>query len=190
MIDHYLAMAPWVVMGIVWAALAPFSNKTVKRESIFSRLSYIAPLAFAGWLLFSVSAAKIFPMLSDHIGAGNKALWWIGAFLDYAGIAFTLWARFTLGKLWSGSITLKEGHRLVQSGPFAVTRHPIYTGIVVAAFGSALMDGSVRGLIAIVLLVCGFAFKLSKEEMLLASQFGDEHRDYRARVRRLIPFVW
>ena len=190
MAERYIVMAPWIVLGIVWAVLAPFANKTVRRESFASRLSYVGPLALGGWLLFSAGAARLFPMLLVHIGAGNQALWWIGAILDYGGMAFTLWARFTLGKLWSGSITLKEGHRLVQSGPFAVTRHPIYTGIVVAAFGCALIEGSVRGLVAIGLLIVGFAMKLTREEHLLASQFGDEHRDYRARVRRLIPFVW
>jgi protein-S-isoprenylcysteine O-methyltransferase Ste14 len=187
---HYLPVIPWIVLGLVWAAAAPFSNKTVQRESIFSRLSYSAPLAFAAWILFSPVTQNIFPFLRDRIGAGNQAVWWIGVAVEIVGMSFVLWARFTLGKLWSGSITFKENHRLVQSGPFSITRHPIYTGIIGAALGTAMTDGSVRGFIAVFLMACGFAFKLSKEEKLMAASFGDEHRDYRARVRRLIPFVW
>ena len=190
MSERYVAIAPWIVLGLVWAAAAPFANKTLRRESIASRLSYVAPLGIAAWLVYSAAASNAFPFLRERIFQGNLAAFWIGAALDYAGIAFAIWARATLGKLWSGSITLKEGHHLVQSGPFAITRHPIYTGIVVAALGMATMDGSVSGFISVLLVTGGFAFKLSKEETLLASQFGDEHRDYRARVSRLIPFVW
>ncbi|MEO9231974.1 MAG: methyltransferase [Polyangiaceae bacterium] len=73
---------------------------------------------------------------------------------------------------------------------FAITRHPIYTGALIAGLGTAMTDGRVRSFIVVVLVTAGFAFKLSKEEKLMSEHFGDEHRHYRARVSRLIPFVW
>jgi protein-S-isoprenylcysteine O-methyltransferase Ste14 len=187
---HYIPIVPWIVLGLVWAIAAPFANKTLQRESIFSRLSYALPLAIAAWILYSPAARNLVPFLTDRIGAGNQAVWWTGLTIEIVGMAFVIWARATLGKLWSGSITLKEGHRLVQSGPFSVTRHPIYTGALVAGLGTAMTDGSVRNFVALGLVACGFAFKLSKEETLMATHFGDEHRNYRARVPRLIPFLW
>jgi protein-S-isoprenylcysteine O-methyltransferase Ste14 len=187
---HYIPVVPWIILGLVWAIAAPFSKKTIERESIFSRLSYSLPLAIVAWILYSPATRNLFPFLTDRIRAGNQAVWWTGVAIEYVGVAFTIWARATLGKLWSGTVTFKEGHHLVQSGPFAITRHPIYTGAIAAAFGTAMTDGAVRSFIAVLLIASGFALKLSKEETLMATHFGDEHRSYRARVRRLIPFVW
>ena len=63
-----------------------------------------------------------------------------------AGVAFAIWARHELGANWSGTVTIKEGHRLVRRGPYAVVRNPIYTGFVAATLGSAaLVGGEVRG---------------------------------------------
>ena len=151
-----------------------------------SRLSYVLPIALAAAFVFSKKAAAIFPWLDARLWLDN----WIGVGIEYAGVAFALWARAHLGRLWSGTITLKEGHRLVTSGPFALARHPIYTGAIVGALGVAIATGYVKAILAFVLLAAGFSLKLSKEDALLAAQFGDEHRAYRERVARLIPFVW
>lgn len=187
---HYLPVIPWIALGLVWAIGALFTNKTVDRESTFSRLSYSLPLGLIAWFLYRPETSQLFPFLIDRVFPENQAVWWIGLAIETAGVAFAIWARFTLGKLWSGTITFKEGHRLVQSGPFAITRHPIYTGALVAVLGTALNHGNVRDLIVPAILILGFSMKISKEEKLMAEHFGDEHRDYRARVRRLIPFVW
>jgi protein-S-isoprenylcysteine O-methyltransferase Ste14 len=187
---HYIPVVPWIIVGLVWAIAAPFSKRTIESESLFSRLSYSLPLAAVAWLLFSSPLKDALPFLRDQIGAGNQAVWWIGVAIEHVGASFVLWARFTLGKLWSGTITLKENHRLVQSGPFSITRHPIYTGAIVMALGTAMTDGRIRAFIAVVLMACGFAFKLSKEDKLMAEHFGEQHRDYRAKVSRLIPFLW
>ena len=166
--------------------MAPFTNRTAERESIRSRLSYALPLGVAVWLIYRPWGI----VLGGRIVPDSTAVKMLGLTLDYLGIAFALWARFTLGKLWSGTITKKEDHRLVQEGPFAVARHPIYTGIVFAALGCALLVGDVRALLVVALLTGGFLFKSSKEERLMAATFGDEHRAYRGRVKRLVPFIW
>ncbi len=187
---HFVALVPWVVFATVWIVGAWFSNETIKRESRLARLSYSLPLAVAAFILFSAKTRDAFPFLLDHVLPGNKGFWWLGVVFEYVGIAFAVWARFTLGRLWSGTITLKKDHRLVREGPFSITRHPIYSGALFAILGTAMIDGSVRAFILFAFVVGGFVFKLSKEEALMAAQFGDEHRAYRARVRRLIPFVW
>jgi protein-S-isoprenylcysteine O-methyltransferase Ste14 len=184
--ERYVIIAPWIVLALVWLVAAPFSRKTIKSEGMRSRLSYVLPLTIAAALVFSHKAAEIFPWLNSRLWSDN----WMGVVVEYAGVAFALWARARLGRMWSGTITLKEGHHLVTSGPFALTRHPIYTGAIVGALGVALATGFVKAFVAFVLLVVGFSLKLSKEDALLASQFGDEHRAYRKRVARLIPYVW
>jgi protein-S-isoprenylcysteine O-methyltransferase Ste14 len=177
------------VLGLVWLIAAPFSRKTIQSEGMRSRLSYVLPIALATALVFSRAAAEMFPWLQSRLWE-SAAAFWIGAGIEYAGIAFALWARAHLGRLWSGTITLKEGHRLVTSGPFSLARHPIYTGAVVGALGVAIATGYVKAFIALVMIAIGFSLKSAKEDELLAAQFGEEHRAYRKRVARLIPFVW
>lgn len=134
MTERYVIIAPWIVLALVWLVAAPFSRKTIKSEGMRSRLSYVLPLTIAAALIFSQKAAAIFPWLNARLWLGN----WIGVGIEYAGVAFALWARAHLGRLWSGTITLKQGHHLVTSGPFAIARHPIYTGAIVGALGVAI----------------------------------------------------
>jgi protein-S-isoprenylcysteine O-methyltransferase Ste14 len=106
-----------------------------------------------------------------------------------AGVAFAIWAREHLGKLWSGTITLKEGHRIVQSGPYRLARHPIYTGILTGVVGVVLARGDLASLLALVLFALGVARKIAIEEKLLGSRFGEEYAAYRKKVRAIIPFI-
>jgi protein-S-isoprenylcysteine O-methyltransferase Ste14 len=108
------------------------------------------------------------------------------------GLAWAVHARITLGTNWSGFITLKENHELIQSGPYRFTRHPIYTGIVVAVAGTMLaLLPSVRGLIGWAVITTAFIIKLFQEEKLMRQQFPEAYPAYKSRVRaRLIPFIW
>ena len=72
--------------------------------------------------------------------------YWIGLALLCAGLAFAVWARVELGRNWSGSVTVKEGHELIRSGPYAYVRHPIYTGLIAALIGTAVIIGTLRAL--------------------------------------------
>ena len=76
--------------------------------------------------------------------------------LTAIGIALAIWARFSLGSNWSGTVTLKENHELIRSGLYGRIRHPIYTGILLGAFGSGMIDGEVRDLLGFLILLCSF----------------------------------
>src|SRR5262245_5554122 len=119
----------WSGWALLWLLGAVWSARTVARESAASRVAYSALMAIGSLLVFfgwdwGVLAGQLFP----------TAPWiaWLGVALTVIGLGFTVWARVQLGRFWSGSVTLKEGHRLVRSGPYAVTRHPIYTGLLCA----------------------------------------------------------
>jgi protein-S-isoprenylcysteine O-methyltransferase Ste14 len=90
---------------------------------------------------------------------------------------------------WSGTVTLKKGHELVQSGPYALVRHPIYTGLLVALIGTAVAVDRWRAVAGLTLLMTGIAYKISVEERFMREQFGDAYARYRARVKALVPFV-
>ena len=85
-------------------------------------------------------------------------------------------------------MTRKERPELVTSGPYAYVRHPIYTGILVAAFGSAI-GTSAFGLVPFVLLGIYFVYSARKEEKLMMAQFPEQYSQYMNRTKMLVPFV-
>jgi protein-S-isoprenylcysteine O-methyltransferase Ste14 len=109
--------------------------------------------------------------------------------LTLAGAGFAIWARAYLGRNWSAIVTIKEDHRMVRSGPYALVRHPIYSGFLLALLGSALALGEVRGLVAVALAFLAWWFKSRLEEQFMEQRFGAEYAVYKRRVKALIPFV-
>jgi protein-S-isoprenylcysteine O-methyltransferase Ste14 len=111
----------------------------------------------------------------------------LGLALTAAGLALSIWAREHLGRNWSALVALKVDHQLIRSGPYARLRHPIYTGILVAIFGTALSVGQYRALAAMVIFLAGFAWKAQREERMLRRQFGSDYDDYRRETGVLLP---
>ena len=191
--------ALWGIFLLVWAVAAPFSRKTVRKEPIRARLRYGALGAIAALLLSPALSIPLLdrPALRDAHRAGHLLLvpGSIGALsvcLTALGVSFAIWARFTLGRNWSGTVTVKENHTLVQNGPYALVRHPIYTGIFVGVTGMFLGMGigPLRLLLGLLPLLLSFRFKMATEERFMTEQFGEAYGAYRRRVKALIPFLW
>jgi protein-S-isoprenylcysteine O-methyltransferase len=119
----------------------------------------------------------------------SPALGWTAAAIVVVGICFAIWARLVLGKNWSPRPSKKEHHELVTSGPYAYVRHPIYTGMLLAAFGSAL-TGSFFAILVFVLATIVFLSRIPREEKIMMDLFPNENPTYRAGTKRLIPFAW
>jgi protein-S-isoprenylcysteine O-methyltransferase Ste14 len=112
------------------------------------------------------------------------------AALTLAGFAFCWWARIHLGRLWSGHITRKEGHRIIDTGPYAFVRHPIYTGIILASFATAIEKGTAVALTGAAIMTIGWYIKARIEERFLREELGAADYDsYAHRVAMLVPFV-
>ncbi|MGA8364524.1 MAG: isoprenylcysteine carboxylmethyltransferase family protein, partial [Solirubrobacteraceae bacterium] len=106
-----------------------------------------------------------------------------------AGAAFSVWARITLGRNWSAEVTFKQDHELIESGPYALARHPIYTGLIAMALGTAINYGRAIGF-AVFLSLCGSLWwKAQQEERIMSRHFPDAYAEYKMRVRGIIPFV-
>jgi protein-S-isoprenylcysteine O-methyltransferase Ste14 len=177
----------WLVIIGVWLAAAPFAKKTVRRETLGMRGRYV------GAAILVVVTAQIglrIPALASRIVPDAAWAGVLSVLLTASGIAFALWARFTLGRNWSGTVTVKEGHELVRRGPYALVRHPIYTGVALAILGTSLAIGSARAVFIVVPLVLVMRFKMRNEEEMMAGEFGEEYAEYRKRVKGLVPFVW
>jgi protein-S-isoprenylcysteine O-methyltransferase Ste14 len=178
----------WIAWLIYWWIAAAGAKATVRRESIASRSAHIVPLAFAVLLLVP---ARL-PLLGLDTGLlpRTATVFWVGAALTVAGLLYTVWARVHLKGNWSGTVTIKADHELVLSGPYAITRHPIYTGLLAAFLGSAIADGEVRGAFAFAIAAAALWRKLRMEERWLTERFGPAYADYKQRVAALVPKIF
>jgi protein-S-isoprenylcysteine O-methyltransferase Ste14 len=121
-----------------------------------------------------------------HVGYGGAYLL---ATLTAAGFLFAWWARIALGKLWSVQITRKEDHHVVDTGPYAIVRHPIYTGLIAATLFTAAAQATIAAVIGAALITFGLWLKARMEERFLIQELGAEaYTAYSARVPMLVPF--
>ncbi len=128
------------------------------------------------------------------------------AFADYplhpvalgAGVAVMLLALWLfhrshadLGKNWSMTLEIREGHELVTGGVYARIRHPMYTALYLYGLAQALLLANwLAGLSFLVAFTLMFAARLRSEERMMLEKFGEKYEDYRRRTKRLVPFVW
>ena len=174
----------------VWSIGALFTKRSKFKESRLKRLSHTLPLALAVWITF---AYRRHPFIGGKLFDTSWAnpLMYLAVSMTVAGCVFAIWARVHLGRYWSGIITLKEGHRLITTGPYQFVRHPIYTGWLMAITGTAVTAGNVDGFLCLAFVTLAFIIKLYREEALMMTEFGDEYRRFKQAVpAALIPFVF
>jgi protein-S-isoprenylcysteine O-methyltransferase Ste14 len=184
---HLLLDFCWVVLMVVWGVGARRASPAVRRQSIASRLAHLLPLGVCCFLLFGIGS---FSLVARRFVPDTARVGWIGVAIATTGIAFAIGARLFLGRNWSGMVTVKKDHRLIRQGPYAVVRHPIYSGILLGLVGTAIVIGEVRGLIALAFAVLGFRLQSLQEERFMEDEFDGEYREYQKRVKGIIPFVW
>ena len=183
----HLATSVWILVGIYWAASGIRVKRAVRSQGRNSRAVHIGLMALALLLMFE-PYTSIGPLAVRFVRAEGW-LPWVGFALTAAGCAFAIWARARLGGNWSGVVTLKQGHELVRSGPYALVRHPIYAGFLAGLLGTALVIGEVRALLALAIAFVAWFDKTRLEERFLVDQFDGEYVEYSRSVKRLIPFL-
>jgi len=185
-VQHYIN-AVWMLVGIYWAVEAVRAKPTVKRQSTLSSAMHIVVLGLAGLLVWDPAAAIGF--LGHRFISAAVWIQWQGLAVTIGGCAFTLWARACLGSNWSSIAAVKQDHQLIVRGPYAMVRHPIYSGLLLALAGTAIAVGEIRALIGLGLAFMAFMMKAAAEEQFMREEFSDEYARYSQRVRRLIPFI-
>ena len=181
----------WGLWVASWVAAAVWSRQTVAREPLLLAAAHRFPTGLGGVMLV-LGAEHSIGVLPHNLGPWlwrlPTAVSWALTAIAAAGFAFTWWARLTLGDLWSSGVARKQGHVVVETGPYGLVRHPIYTGLIVAAFALALQTGMLVSLVGAALLSFGFWMKASFEERLLGETLGPAYADYRRRTPMLAPF--
>ena len=178
----------WAIAALVWVISAFAVKRTQKRQSSGTQLTHVLLLVLAFVLLFD-GRLNIGP-LNRRFVPYSDLLQYSGVLLTFSGVAFAIWARFLIGRNWSASVSVKHDHQLIRSGPYAVVRHPIYSGFLLAYLGTALATGEYRGLLGLAVAVYGWRMKSLIEERFMNQQFGTAYLEYKGHVKALIPFVW
>lgn len=178
----------WVCIGLLWVAMAFTTKRTARRISRGALLLHMLVLTLGAELIFGRYFRVAF--LRERFVPPDEWIAWTGFAAALAGFAFAAWARFRLGRNWSGEVTLKEGHALVRGGPYELVRHPIYTGLSLALLATAVVYGEVRCLLGAVLIFFEWKRKSLMEERFLVEHFGRDYLQYRHEVKSLIPFLW
>jgi protein-S-isoprenylcysteine O-methyltransferase Ste14 len=173
----------WMAWAISWLIAWFWSKRTAARAGAAELPSLL--LSAAGF--YFVLAPRV-PAFGPEWDA-PLSLQWVMTLAVAAGAAFAWWGRAYLGALWSFSVTRKEQHRIIDTGPYAIVRHPIYTGLIGAAFATAIVRGHFMTLVGAGLLALGFWLKARLEERLLSVELGAEYSAYRKRVPMLVPFA-
>ena len=180
--------ATWLVWWLSWLAAAAWSDRAVKRPATRHQIVYRLLAAGGAVLLFG---------MYRHDLASEILLWrtpitlaWSLVVVVIAGLLFTWWARIHLGRLWSSSVTRKAGHRVVDTGPYGIVRHPIYTGIILASVATAALRGTAFAWLGFCVMTSGWVIKARLEEEFLREQLGAEaYGEYARRVPMLTPFL-
>jgi protein-S-isoprenylcysteine O-methyltransferase Ste14 len=195
----------WIVWAVSWIIAAVWASRAAPRPGFGAETGYRV-LTVLGFLLIfltgptSVSGAVAnsrvhvlrIPLPADLV----RPLWsvpdaagWAMVGLAILGMLFAWWARIHLGTLWSGSITRKADHRIVDTGPYGIVRHPIYTGLLTAAIAMVVVKASWAAIAGLMLMTIGYWLKATIEEGFLRKELGPEDYDaYRKRVPMLVPF--
>jgi protein-S-isoprenylcysteine O-methyltransferase Ste14 len=179
--------ALWFFWVVSWVLAAAWSRPAVKRPS--------EPAEGLARLVIIVGFGLIF--LEGPILTFATPLWvlapaaaWGLVVVTLAAFTFCWWARLHLGPLWSAATTIKPGHQVIDTGPYRLVRHPIYTGILMAAAARAALYPTVTSVLGVAVLTLGFWMKARVEERFLTAELGaDAYGAYARRVRMLIPFV-
>lgn len=190
--------AVWLIWALSWFAAAAWSAPTAvrKRSDIFTLKRVLMGLGAA----LTIPPSQAWSDLTDAAPALSAAfrpvVTWpapaqvvlIG--LTMLGFGFCWWARLHLGRLWSGTVEVKADHRVVDTGPYGLVRHPIYAGILGSGWISAAFHATpAAGLGAVLMSIGGYAIA-RVEEGFLREQLGVAAYDaYAARVPILVPFL-
>ena len=176
----------WLVWWVSWLAAAAWSDRTVKRPPTRHQIIYRLLAAVGVVLLFGLYRNDL--RVEMILWRTPIALAWAMVAVVFAGLLFTWWARIHLGRLWSSSVARKADHYVVDTGPYGIVRHPIYTGIILASIATAAMRGTALAWLGVCVMTTGWVIKARLEESFLREQLGAEtYGEYVRRVPMLAP---
>jgi protein-S-isoprenylcysteine O-methyltransferase Ste14 len=176
----------WAIFLLFWFVTSFFTKKTVEGNNSIANTILIR---MAIVIFIVLILGQHVPFVASHLWSYSTTSGVIADVIAIAGLLLMLWSRVVLGANWSASVVFKENHELIQRGPYALIRHPIYSGLLLMFLGESIWYGSVMWFLVLICVFIGFWMKAQKEETLLTKHFPAEYPAYRERTKALIPFV-
>jgi protein-S-isoprenylcysteine O-methyltransferase Ste14 len=179
-------VAAWIAWVVVWILAAGWSARTASHDDLGAE----SPSRVLTLCAIVMILASYWPVEWGVLWDTPAPIGWAMLSLVLGGLAFTWAARLHLGPLWSSAAAPTEDHRIVDTGPYGVVRHPVYAGLLLAAFATAVERGRLEAVAGVLVLVAGVSLRAKLEERFLRRDLGDEaYAAYRRRVPMLIPFA-
>ncbi len=182
-------IALWIVWLVSWVIGAFWSSRTEKRRGLAGELVFRGLIFIGAVLLFT-------PFPNLHYPRGqfwvlDDSLRWLMTALTASGLLFAWWARIHLGYLWSDwAMARKAGHHVVDSGPYRLVRHPIYSGLIFAAFATAIEKGTAAALLGAAILALALYLRARREERFMREEVGEPAYDaYARKTAMLVPSI-
>jgi protein-S-isoprenylcysteine O-methyltransferase Ste14 len=179
-------IAAWLIWLLSWILAAGWSARTASHDDLGAESpSRVLTLAAIVMIITSY-----WPLSQGALWDTPDSIGWLLVGLVVVGFAFTWMARLHLGPLWSSTLAPTEDHRIVDTGPYAIVRHPVYAGLLLAALATAAERGRIEALAGAGVLVAALSLRAKLEERFLRRDVSDAaYTAYRARVPMLIPFA-
>ncbi|HEV8677220.1 MAG TPA: isoprenylcysteine carboxylmethyltransferase family protein [Candidatus Paceibacterota bacterium] len=185
-IYSYVVMACWAAFLLYWGYSALSMKRTLHNPA--TGWGFAVRIAILVVVIAIVHFAAPTVSLRPGFEQTSPLLAMIGDACAVVGITFAIWARYTLGRNWGMPMSVKEKPELVTSGPYALVRHPIYTGVLLALLGSTFVVG-LWWLIIFAVGTIYFLYSAAREEALMMKEFPNEYPAYKARTKMLIPLI-
>jgi protein-S-isoprenylcysteine O-methyltransferase len=185
----------WIVWWVYWGFSALYESmggktKRVERRQPFLASRFQGALLVIALLLVITNILQQYYPLGVHLLPNSAFATYLGIPIAAFGVGFSIWARRHLGSNWSATVTLKKEQTLIKTGPYAIVRHPIYSGISLGIVGSAIASNAASGIIAIAFIVMFSLLRISDEEKIMHERFGKRYEEYSRQVKAFIPWIW
>ena len=177
----------WLAWVVSWVVAAFWSGRTKAHVPTWDSWVYRLPILLGAIFLMPLTARVLGAAPLYNVGTLGTYLL---ALVTVGGISFTWWARIHLGRFWSNAITHKEDHRIIDTGPYGMVRHPIYTGLIIGMLATGLAVGTWTAILGALFVSFGEWQKARMEEGFLSVELGQEaYRNYSRRVPMIVPFL-
>jgi protein-S-isoprenylcysteine O-methyltransferase Ste14 len=187
-IVHWIIGALWLVFLAYWVIAAIGVKRNIAATPWWKYAAFRLAIAALIIVAMSIPAVRRALRLAHPHFEHDPLLGAIGVLLVALGVGLAIFARIYIGRNWGTPMSRKQDPELVTGGPYAVIRHPIYSGIILATLGT-MIGLSIVWVVPLIVLIPYFIYSARAEEEFMCQQFGEAYRAYMRRTKMLVPFV-
>jgi protein-S-isoprenylcysteine O-methyltransferase Ste14 len=183
---NFIILLAWVAFLLFWG-ISAITTKPTKGNRNWAAVILMVIATVGLYLL--LRHASIPKNINNLLWERKLPLSIVAVAIVLVGLFILIWARSALGVNWNANAETKEWQALVQKGPYAKVRHPMYTGLVTMVLGSAIEYGRMLGVVILVVFIAGFCLKALQEESILTKRYGNAYQEYKAKTKAFIPYI-